>query len=98
MAAKRKYSGQPGVAEAILAEPETEPRGETSWRNEAGNAAEGGSFSTSRRGFLGSTGLAAIGAIIGGVLPLSPDGGGIPAAHAQAGGAPRPPRRRGRNI
>ena len=50
--------------------------------HETGNAAEGG-FNTSRRGFLGGTALAATGAIIGCVVPLSPDGGGIPAAHAQ---------------
>ena len=50
----------------------------------------GSSFSTSRRGLLGSTGLAAIGAIIGGVMPLSSDGGGIPSAQAQAGGAAAP--------
>ena len=50
----------------------------------------GRSFSTSRRGFLGSTGLAAIGAIIGGVMPLPGDGGGIPSAQAQAGGAAAP--------
>ena len=57
----------------------------------AENAAEGGgSFNTSRRGFLGSTGLAAMGAIIGGVMPLSQNGGGIPAANAQAGGAAAP--------
>src|SRR5205809_1467407 len=31
-----------------------------------------------------------MGAIIGGVMPLSPNGGGIPAAHAQAGGAAAP--------
>ena len=42
--------------------------------------------------FWASTGLAATGAIIGGVLPLSPDGGGIPAAHAQAGAAPAAPK------
>src|SRR4029078_5467958 len=45
---------------------------------------------TSRRGFLGSTGLAALGAILGGALPLSGNGGGIPRAHPQAGGAPAP--------
>ena len=57
--------------------------------HQTGNATEGG-FNTSRRGFLGGTALAAAGAIVGGVLPLSPDGGGIPAAHAQAGGAAAP--------
>ena len=41
-------------------------------------------FTTSRRGFLGSTGLAVTGAVIGGVMPLSSSGGGIPAAQAQA--------------
>ena len=59
---------------------------------QADDAVEGGShFTTSRRGFLGSTGLAAMGAVIGGVMPLSPDGGGIPAAHAQAA-APAAPK------
>ncbi len=49
------------------------------------DAADSGiSFNTSRRGFLGSTGLAALGAAIGGGLPLSRNGDGIPAAHAQA--------------
>ena len=36
-----------------------------------GNTADGNTFDTSRRGFLGSSGLAAIGAVLGGVLPLS---------------------------
>ena len=39
---------------------------------------------TSRRRFLGGTALAATGAVIGNILPLSGDGGGIPQAHAQA--------------
>ncbi|MDO9561304.1 MAG: molybdopterin-dependent oxidoreductase, partial [Bradyrhizobium sp.] len=52
--------------------------------------ADGVGFNTSRRAFLGSTGLAALGAMVGGVLPLSPGGGGIPAAQAQAGGAAAP--------
>jgi DMSO/TMAO reductase YedYZ molybdopterin-dependent catalytic subunit len=50
----------------------------------------GSSFNTSRRGFLGSTGVAAIGAIIGGDLAQ-----GIPAAHAQAGGAAAPAQPKG---
>ena len=41
--------------------------------------------------FWRSTALAATGAVIGGVMPLSPDGGGIPAAHAQAA-APAAPK------
>ena len=44
----------------------------------------------SRRGFLGSTGLAAMGAVIGGAMPFSSTPGGlIPAASAQAA-APAP--------
>jgi len=49
------------------------------------NAANGGnSFNSNRRGFLGSTGLAAMGAIIGAALPHSGNVAGIPRAHAQA--------------
>jgi hypothetical protein len=49
------------------------------------NAANGGnSFNSSRRGFLGSTGLAAMGAIVGSTMPLSGNSAGIPSAHAQA--------------
>ena len=57
------------------------------------NAANGGnSFNSSRRGFLGSTGLAAMGAIVGSTMPLSGNSAGIPSAHAQAGpvAAPAP--------
>ncbi len=49
------------------------------------NAANGGnSFNSNRRGFLGSTGLAAMGAIVGSTMPLSGNSAGIPSAHAQA--------------
>ena len=57
------------------------------------NAANGGnSFNSNRRGFLGSTGLAAMGAIVGSTMPLSGNSAGIPSAHAQAGpvAAPAP--------
>ena len=57
-------------------------------RETVGNTADGNTFDTSRRRFLGSSGLAAIGAVIGGVLPL-PGSRGIPQAHAQAA-APAP--------
>ena len=53
-------------------------------RETGGNTADNNRFDTSRRRFLGSSGLAAIGAVIGGVVPLSRDGAGIPQAHAQA--------------
>ena len=46
-------------------------------------------FDTSRRGFLSGTGLAAMGAIIGGTLPLP--GSGISQANAQAAPAAAPP-------
>ncbi|WP_275185125.1 molybdopterin-dependent oxidoreductase [Bradyrhizobium sp. CSA112] len=60
------------------------------------NAANGGTgFKTNRRGFLGSTGLAAMGAIIGSAVPLSGNGPGIPGAHAQAGGAAAPAQPKG---
>src|SRR5690242_17626831 len=49
-----------------------------------GSAAEGSHFDTNRRRFLGGSALAALGATIGGALPLSRDGFGIPQAHAQA--------------
>ena len=66
-------------------------------RETGGNTADGNKFDTGRRRFLGSSGLAAMGAVIGGVLPLSGDGAGIPPAHAQAAALPqRPPR--GRNT
>jgi sulfite oxidase len=61
-------------------------------------AGSGHSINASRRGFLGSTGLAAAGAILGGALPLSGNGAGIPAAQAQAGGAAAPAQPKGRNI
>ncbi|HEY3223322.1 MAG TPA: sulfite oxidase [Pseudolabrys sp.] len=55
------------------------------------NAANGGnSFNSTRRGFLGSTGLAAMGAIVGSTMPLSGNSAGIPSAHAQAGPAAEP--------
>ena len=55
------------------------------------NAANGGnSFNFNRRGFLGSTGLAAMGAIVGSTMPLSGNSAGIPSAHAQAGPAAAP--------
>ena len=47
----------------------------------------GTTLNASRRGFLGGTALAAMGAAIGNVLPLS---GAIPRAHAQAGAAAAP--------
>ena len=52
----------------------------------------GNSFNTNRRGFLGSTGLAAMGAIVGSTMPLSSNSVGIPSAHAQTGpvAAPAP--------
>jgi len=55
------------------------------------NAANGGNnFNSNRRGFLGSTGLAAMGAIVGSTMPLSGNSAGIPSAHAQAGPAAAP--------
>ena len=60
------------------------------------NAANGGTgFKINRRGFLGSTGLAAMGAIIGNAVSLSSNGPGIPGAHAQAGGAAAPAQPKG---
>src|SRR5215216_404520 len=52
----------------------------------------GNSFNSDRRGFLSSTGLAAMGAIVGSTMPLSGNSAGIPSAHAQAGpvAAPAP--------
>ena len=68
-------------------------------RETGGNTADGNNFETSRRRFLGSSGLAAIGAVIGGALPLSRNGVGIPQAHAQAAPAAAPaPRPRDRNT
>src|SRR2546430_17328243 len=55
------------------------------------NTANGGNgFNANRRAFLGSTGLAAMGAIIGSTMPLSRNSAGIPSAHAQAGPATAP--------
>ena len=54
------------------------------------NSANGNTLDFSRRRFLGSSGLAATGAIIGGALPLPGNGGGIPQAHAQAAPAAAP--------
>src|SRR6185436_4310468 len=59
-------------------------------RETGGDTAEDNKFETSRRRFLGSSGLAAIGAVIGGALPLSRNGIGIPQAHAQAAPAAAP--------
>src|SRR5215212_6667884 len=60
------------------------------------NTANGGdSFSSSRRGFLGSTGLAAMGAIVGSTMPLSGNSAGIPSAHAQAGPVAAPASEKG---
>jgi len=50
----------------------------------------------SRRSFLGGTGLAAVGAVIGGVMPLSKDSAiGVSKAQAQGGGASAPPAAKG---
>ena len=57
-----------------------------------------GSFNTSRRGFLGSTALAAIGAIIGGVLPLSATAAAFLPRRRKPAARPRPQHRRGRNT
>jgi DMSO/TMAO reductase YedYZ molybdopterin-dependent catalytic subunit len=43
-----------------------------------------------RRGFLGGSGLAAVGAVIGGAMPFSQSG--IPGAHAQGAAAPAAPK------
>ena len=47
-----------------------------------------------RRGFLGGTGLAAMGVALGGAIPFAANmpGGLIPAAYAQTAGPPTPPR------
>ena len=50
----------------------------------------GTGLEASRRGFLGGTALVAAGAVIGNIVPLPGNGGGIPQAHAQAGGAAAP--------
>ena len=49
-------------------------------------------LNSNRREFLTSTGLAAMGAIVGSTMPLSGNSAGIPSAHAQAGpvAAPAP--------
>lgn len=62
------------------------------------DTADGNTLDTSRRGFLGSSGLAAIGAVIGCVLPLSRDGIGIPQAHAQAAPAAAPAAAKGPQL
>ena len=54
------------------------------------SSANGNTLNVSRRRFLGSSGLAATAAIIGGTLPLPGNGGGIPQAHAQAAPAAAP--------
>ena len=46
----------------------------------------------SRRGFLSGTGLATMGAVIGGTMPFSTEGGLIPAAAAQGAAAPAAPK------
>ena len=53
-------------------------------RETGSNTVGGTNFDTSRRRFLSSSGLAAMGAVIGGTLPFSREGAGIPQAHAQA--------------
>ena len=52
-----------------------------------GAAGPADGLKSSRRGFLGGTGLAAIGAAIGSAMPLSGSGEAIPAAAAQGSGA-----------
>ena len=61
-----------------------------------GAAGPADGLKSSRRGFLGGTGLAAIGAAIGGAMPLSGSGEAIPAAAAQ--GAARRLRRQRRRA
>ncbi|MBA4036836.1 MAG: molybdopterin containing oxidoreductase, partial [Bradyrhizobium sp.] len=53
-------------------------------------SSNGNDMDVSRRRFLGSSGLAVTGAIIGGALPFSGGGSGIPQAHAQAAPAAAP--------
>src|SRR4051812_21236950 len=93
-AAKCKYLGQFGSPCGSPAKKTTTPgnKGRNIMARETGrNAAnDGNSFNTSRRGFLGSTGLAAMGAIIGSTVPFSGNSAGIPSAHAQAGPAAAP--------
>ena len=66
-------------------------------RKPGGTPANGGnSFNSSRRGFLGSTGLAAMGAIVGSTMPLSGNGAGNSRAHTHRPvQLPRPPRQKG---
>src|SRR5215207_9694958 len=84
--------------------PDLSPRrtikGENIMGREAGrNAANGGnSFNSDRRGFLGSTGLAAMGAIVGSTMPLSGNSAGIPSAHAQAGPVAAPALEKGPQL
>ena len=59
-----------------------------SWHGKTGRTVDGVGFTTSRRGHLGSTGLAAVGVVIGGGLPLSAT------AAAFRPRMRRPPRRR----
>jgi hypothetical protein len=90
--AKRKYSAQSGFPKrkpAKKARERAQGR-DVMARETGGNAAGGNDFHTSRRRFLGSSGLAAIGAVMGGVLPLPRNGAGIPQAHAQAAPAAVP--------
>jgi sulfite oxidase len=63
-------------------------------RQPAGAIPSGPEAGRSRRGFLGSSGLAAMGAIIGGTMPFSENrpGGLVPAAHAQGAAAPAQPK------
>jgi sulfite oxidase len=57
----------------------------------SGGAGTADGLKSSRRGFLGGTGLAAVGAAIGSGMPFSNDSGSlIPAAHAQGAAAPAP--------
>ena len=63
------------------------------------NAANGGTgFKINRRGFLGSTGLAAMGAIIGNAVSLSSNAQAFPAPTRKPAALPHPPSRRDRNI
>ena len=74
---------------------ETERSAEDLYRDDPARA---DAVTSSRRGFLGGAGLAAMGAAIGGAMPFSNTLGGlIPAANAQGARGPRPCRRRARN-
>src|SRR5215213_4811852 len=92
-AAKRKYSSQLGFRwKARPRKPGSGQQGrDVMARETGGDTADGNKFETSRRRFLGSSGLATIGAVIGGALPLSRNGIGIPQAYAQAAPAAAPP-------